>query len=175
MTGQVTPSSESQLNNSENSAKQVEHTSPTIYFRPDTETLVLLSDEVSGDFDKHGKKLAECVDLRKQAGEHYSSLIEKYGLLFAEVEKSEAQLKAENEVVAAQAAYQKRIDELKAHIGEFAAEKTGYQAVIELIPIKGTAKRVAVHLRAINTITSKRLFRRTGEKKQAAQYQDSWQ
>lgn len=141
MTRQETPSSESQLNNSENSAKQVEHTSPTLYFRPDTEMLVLLSDEVSGGFDKHGKELADCVDLRKQAGEHYSSLIEKYGLLFAEVEKSDAQSKAEDEVAAAQAEYQKRIDELKAHIGEFAADKTGYEAVIELIPIKGTAKK----------------------------------
>jgi len=141
MTDKATPAAEGQLNKSENSAVQVEHESTLIYFQPDTEELVLLAESASHEFDEHWTDLLLCVDDHHKANENYSSLIEKYGLLYAQPDKkiqlSEAEKavqKAQDELAATQKALNKRI-------GDFASKGAGYKDVVELIPIKGTSNR----------------------------------
>ncbi|MGK3124794.1 ATPase [Candidatus Pantoea formicae] len=141
MTDKATPAAEGQLNKSENSVVQVEHESSLIYFRPDTEELVLLAESASHEFDEHWTDLLLCVDNHHKANENYSSLIEKYGLLYAQPDKKNQLSEAEKAVQKAQDELAATQKELSKRIGDFASKGAGYKDVVELIPIKGTSNR----------------------------------
>ncbi|MDI9220486.1 ATPase [Pantoea sp. EA-12] len=141
MTDKATPAAEGQLNKSENSVVQVEHESSLIYFRPDTEELVLLAESASHEFDEHWTDLLLCVDNHHKANENYSSLIEKYGLLYAQPDKKNQLSEAEKAVQKAQDELAATQKELSKRIGDFDSKGAGYKDVVELIPIKGTSNR----------------------------------
>lgn len=140
MTDRETPAAEGQLNKAENSVVQAEHTTPLVYFKPDSQELVLLAETVSGDFDTHWREMALCVDDFHKANEHYSSMIEQYGLLYAQADKRDQLSPAETAIQEAENALKEKRDELKKHIGDFTAGGAKYKDVVELIPIKGSSQ-----------------------------------
>lgn len=140
MTDNVTPVAEGQLNKTENSVVQAEHTTPLVYFKPDTEELVLLAETESALFDNHWRDMALCVDEHHKANAHYSSMIEQYGLLFSQPDKKDQLTAAEQAVIDAEKALEEKKAALKKRIGDFASGGAGYKDVVELIPIKGTSQ-----------------------------------
>lgn len=68
------------LNKTENNITQVCHESGVLYFRPETEEIIVIPSQEAGDFEAHCLDMAGCVDDFHQANQAYSAAIEKYGL-----------------------------------------------------------------------------------------------
>ncbi|MCZ5013393.1 hypothetical protein O5903_23900 [Escherichia coli] len=71
---------ECQLNKSEANIIQVCHESGMLYFRPETEEIIVVPAEDAGDFETHCLEMLGRVDEFHQANHAYSVAVEKYGL-----------------------------------------------------------------------------------------------
>lgn len=138
MSEQETPVAEGQLNKKDGSAVVVQHESANIYYRPDTGELVFLAGDITGDFEKHWSDLLISMNAMHQTGEKYSMAVEKYGIAYCTVSQSADVSGLEDAATKAQREHDEAKTKLQDKLGEFTPK--GYDAVVELIPIKTKGK-----------------------------------
>jgi hypothetical protein len=130
---------ECQLNQSDNNITQVCRESGVLYFRPETQEIVIVLAQEAGDFESHCLDMLRRVDEFHQASHAYSAAIEKYG---QQRQQPDTDIDAQAAgVVAAECALEKKRAALleKLHGGE--SSNMGYQDVVELLPLLDLRKR----------------------------------
>lgn len=132
---------ECQLNKSENNITQVCHESAVLYFRPETEDIVVIPAQDAGDFETHYLEMLGCVDEFHQANHVYSTAVEKYGQQRQQAGADMDTLTAE--VVAAETTLEKKRGALLEKLKEGETSNMGYQDVVELIPLLDTRRKGA--------------------------------
>lgn len=130
---------ECQLSKSENNITQVCHESGVLYFRPETEEIIVVPAQDAGDFETHCLEMMGHVDEFHQANHAYSSAVEKYGL-----QRQQAGIDIDSliaEVVAAETTLEKKREALLEKLAEGETSNMGYQDVVELLPLLDTRGR----------------------------------
>lgn len=128
-----------QLNKSENNITQVCHESGVLYFRPETEEIIVIPAQDAGDFESHCLDMLESVDEFHQADHAYSSAIEKYGVQRQQTgTDTDAQAA---EVVAAENTLEEKREALLEKLRDGETGNMGYQDVVELLPLLDTRRR----------------------------------
>ncbi|EKY3200084.1 ATPase [Cronobacter turicensis] len=127
------PVAQNTLSKKDRNTVDVFHTSATMYFRPDTEELIILAEEACDDFDRHWGELLAAVNDIHEAGREYSSAVENYGNAFSTPSENAGEGELEDRATT----LQKTLDEKKAALQEKLGDFTpaGYEAVVELIPV----------------------------------------
>ncbi|MFI8415940.1 ATPase [Serratia sp. NPDC078593] len=133
------PDAECQLNKSDDNVTQVCHESGILYFRPETEEIIVVPAHEAGEFETHCLDMLGRVDEFHQAKQTYSAAIEKYGL---QRQQPGADISSQAaEVVAAENTLEKKRAALLDKLKDGASSNMGYQDVVELIPLLDTRKR----------------------------------
>lgn len=139
MDAQNNADAECQLNKSENNIVQVCHESGVLYFRPETEEIIVVPALDAGDFETHCLDMLGRVDEYHQASHAYSTAIEKYGqqrqLPGVSTEPQAA------EVIAAELLLENKRAALLDKLKDGETSNMGYQDVVELLPLLDTRKR----------------------------------
>ncbi|GAB0878961.1 hypothetical protein ZA09F31_44290 [Escherichia coli] len=130
---------ECQLNKSEANIIQVCHESGMLYFRPETEEIIVVPAEDAGDFETHCLEMLGRVDEFHQANHAYSVAVEKYGLQRQQAGVDIDSLVAE--VVAAETSLEKKREALLEKLRDGETSNMGYQEVVELLPLLDTRRR----------------------------------
>ncbi|AVE76336.1 hypothetical protein [Klebsiella michiganensis] len=130
---------ECQLKKSENNITQVCHESGVLYFRPETEEIIVVPAQDAGDFETHCLEMLGCVDEFHQANRAYSTAVEKYGQQRQQAGVDIDSLTAE--VVAAENTLEKKREALLEKLKEGETSNMGYQDVVELLPLLDTRRR----------------------------------
>lgn len=128
-----------QLNKSDNNMTRVCHESGILYFRPETEEIIVVPLQDAGDFESHCLDMLGSVDEFHQANHAYSAAIENYGQ-----QKKQPGMDIESqaaEVVAAETTLEKKREALLDKLGDGETSNMGYQDVVELLPLLDTRKR----------------------------------
>lgn len=106
------------------------------YYRPETEELVFIGDNLAGAFEGHWRELAIYMDAFHQANAQYSNVLEDYGrassvaCLSLLVEKTHA-----DAISAAEKKVEEHRAKLQKKLGDFSQQGMRYDDVVELIPI----------------------------------------
>ncbi|HEM0129378.1 TPA: ATPase, partial [Escherichia coli] len=139
---------ECQLNKSEDNIIQVCHESGMLYFRPETEEIIVVPEEDAGDFETHCLDMLGRVDEFHQANHAYSAAVEKYGLqrqqagvdndsldsLFKNVTDAEKHLNVKREALLGKLRNKEPSNNEE-------PSNMGYQDVVELLPLLDTRRR----------------------------------
>ncbi|GLR10601.1 ATPase [Mixta theicola] len=132
---------ECQLNKADNNITKVCHESGLLYFRPETEEIIVVPPQDAGDFESHCLDMLGRVDEFHQANHAYSAALEKYG--------QQRQQPGTNidspaaEVVAAENTLEKKREALLEKLKDGETGNMGYQDVVELLPLLDTRRRGA--------------------------------
>ncbi|MDR3432721.1 MAG: ATPase [Rouxiella aceris] len=138
----IPPAAEGQIAKNESHAVVAYHESGQLYFKPDTEELIIIPDSEAGEFENHWRELLTCVDQFHQAGEYYSSSLEQYGILKSQPDNVIAEIRKQQEVVSiAEEALENKRKKLKNTLGKFETTGLIYKNVVELIPIVDKSKK----------------------------------
>lgn len=129
------PVAEGKLNKIEGSVIVAVHESVQSYFRTDSAEIIFLSDEASSEVDKHASELMMCIDNHQNAKAIYSLAIEEYGKVYSQPQRAAELSILEAKTAKAEAELNEKQSDLQQKLGTFAVEGTGYDKVIELIPI----------------------------------------
>ncbi|WP_168194470.1 ATPase [Leclercia sp. W17] len=127
------PVAQNTLSKKDGNAVDVYHTSAIVYFRPDTEELIILAEDVCDDFDRHWGELLAAVNDVHEAGEAYSSAVESYGNIFSTPSENTSEAELENKATTLQKTLDEKKKLLQDKLGDFTPD--GYESVIELIPV----------------------------------------
>jgi hypothetical protein len=133
---------ECQLNKSDDNVIKAYHESGMLYFRPQTEEVIVVEAQDAGEFESHCLEMMKCVDEFHQANHAYSAAIEKYGLQRQKPGMHDTDAQAA-EVFAAETALDKKREALLEKLRDDESSNMGYQDVVELIPLLDTRKRGA--------------------------------
>lgn len=133
MSEPVPPVATNTLSKQKNNIVVVSHASSNVYFRPDTEEVILLSDDVAGEFNTHCAQLMTCMDDMHHAGELYSTAVERYGKGFCTVSARDSEHQLEVTAVKQQETLNDKKKALQGMLGDFSPK--GYDTIVELIPI----------------------------------------
>ncbi len=131
---------ECQLNKSDNNITKAHHESGILYFRPETEEIIVVPAEDAGEFESHCLEMMKCVDEFHQANHAYSTAIEQYGLQRQKPGMNDTQSQAK-EVVAAETALDKKREALLEKLKDDETSGMGYQDVVELLPLLDTRRK----------------------------------
>lgn len=112
--------------------------SAQIYFCPQTEELILLSDSEAGPFEQHWRDMLTRMDEYHQASEEYSSALEHYGVTGSFGESTTAGAQA---ITEAEKKLEKKREALHDKLGKFSTDDMKYDDVVELLPILDTRAR----------------------------------
>ncbi|EOC1568162.1 hypothetical protein ACI1AR_003583 [Cronobacter dublinensis] len=141
MNEQETPVAEHTLSKIEKNVKVVFHKSCQCYFRIETLELIFIDEAYSDDFEKPMVKLCSFIDKQHHAKSKYSQAIEDYGIAMKDIANKDKLTKLEQQVVTAEIELEQATQNLQSELGEF-NEQTGYDPIIELIPIQPLKKSV---------------------------------
>ncbi|WP_255485549.1 ATPase [Cronobacter sp. JZ38] len=133
MSGQETPAAQNTLSKSDGNIVNAYHASAVVYFRPDTEELVVLTEDACDDFDRHWGELLAAVNDVHEAGKAYSSAVENYGNVFSNPSENAGEGGLEEQATTLQKTLDEKKKALQDKLGDFTP--AGYEAVIELIPL----------------------------------------
>ncbi|MCZ7841438.1 ATPase [Leclercia adecarboxylata] len=133
MNGKSEPVAQNTLSKKNGNAVDVYHASATVYFRPDTEELIILAEEACDDFDRHWGELLTAVNDVHEAGKAYSSAIENYGNAFSTPSENAAEFELEDSATTQQKILDEKKAALRDKLGDFTP--AGYETVVELIPV----------------------------------------
>lgn len=131
---------ECQLNKSDNNITKAHHESGILYFRPETEEIIVVPAQDAGEFESHCLEMMKCVDEFHQAKHAYSTAIEQYGLQRQKPGMNDTQSQVK-EVVAAETALDKKREALLEKLKDDETSGMGYQDVVELLPLLDTRKK----------------------------------
>lgn len=130
---------ECQLNKAEGNITKVCHESGLLYFRPETEEIIVVPAKDAGDFESHCLDMLGRVDEFHQANHAYSAAVEKFGQQRAQpAARVDSQAAA---VVAAETTLEKKREALLEKLKDGATSNMGYQDVVELLPLLDTRKK----------------------------------
>ncbi len=135
------PAAQSQLDKRENNVTQAAHASNNLFYRPETGDVICIKPEASAEFENEWRLMMRLVDSQSKSSEAYSSLLEQYGQLYKQNSNQAGLKPLEKQVTDAE---QKMLADKKAladKIGEFSAAGTGYESVVELIPVMARKRR----------------------------------
>lgn len=141
MSEQATPAAEHSLSKVEKNFKVVTHSSCQCYFRIETCELIFIDEAEAGNFEKAMIKLCQLIDKQHQAKADYSAAVETYGDAMKDIANKNKLPGYEEKISATEIALDTATKNLQAELGEF-NEQTGYQPVVELIPIQTLKKSV---------------------------------
>lgn len=130
---------ECQLNKSDNNITQASHESGVLYFRPETEEIIVVPAQDAGDFETHCLEMLGRVDEFHQANYAYSAAVEKYGQQRQQADADIDSLTAE--VVVAETTLEKKREALLDKLKDGETSNMGYQDVVELLPLLDTRRR----------------------------------
>ncbi|WP_148250267.1 ATPase [Raoultella terrigena] len=133
MNGQNIPVAKNTLSKKDGNSVDVYHASATVYFRPDTEELIILTEEACDDFDRHWGELLTVVNDVHEAGKTYSSAVENYGNAFSAPSENAAEFELEDSATTQQKILDAKKAALREKLGDFTP--AGYESVVELIPV----------------------------------------
>ncbi|MBH1928636.1 ATPase [Serratia rubidaea] len=129
---------ECQLNKSDSNITKVCHGSGMLYFRPETEEIIVVPSQEAGEFEAHCLDMMGHVDEFHQANHVYSAAIEKYGQ-----QKQQPGVNLDSqaaEVVAAENDLEKKREDLLEKLKDGETSNMGYQGVVELLPLLDTRR-----------------------------------
>lgn len=130
---------ECQLSKEENNITQVCHESGMLYFRPETEDIIVVPSQDAGDFESHCLDMLGRVDEFHRANHAYSVAIEKYG---RQKQQPGADIDSQAAAVAvAESTLEKKREALLEKLKDGETSNMGYQDVVELLPLLDTRKR----------------------------------
>lgn len=141
MSGQETPAAEHSLNKVDKNVKVVLHKSCQCYFRIETLQLIFIDESDAAEFEKSMSKLSELIDKHHKASDDYSDTLEKYGNAMKDIANKNKLSGYEDAITSTEIALEKATKDLQVELGEF-NEQTGYNPVIELIPIQPLNKGI---------------------------------
>ena len=130
---------ECQLNKSEDNIAKACHESGILYFRPETEEIIVVPAQDAGDFETHCLELLGHVDEFHQANHAYSAAVENYGRQKQQAGADIDSLTAD--IVAAEMTLEKKREALLEKLKEGETSNMGYQDVVELFPLLDTRRR----------------------------------
>jgi len=133
MSGQNVSVAQNTLNKSDENVVDAYHASTTVYFKPDTEELIILADDACDDFDRHWGELLEAVNDIHEADKEYSLAVENYCSVFTTPSEKASEGEAADQATALQKALEEKKAALQEKLGDFTPK--GYEEVVELIPI----------------------------------------
>jgi hypothetical protein len=106
------------------------------YFRPETEELVFIAGSEIGPFESHWRELMTDMDAFHEARTRYSRLLETYGRAAMEPLRSARRLDERASAVdKAESELEQTRERLRKKLGAFANIGSGYDQVVELIPV----------------------------------------
>lgn len=119
------------------------HQSAQMYFCPQTEELILLSDSEAGPFEQHWRDMLTRMDDYHQANGQYSTALERYATAYTKGDQPAAEVqKRLQAVTAAEKELETQRQKLREKLGEFSTSGMAYADVVELLPILDTQKQV---------------------------------
>jgi len=133
MSGQNAPEAQNTLSKKDGNVVDVYHASASVYFKPDTEELVLLADEACDEFDRHWGELHAAVSEVHEAEQAYAAAIAEYSTVFCRPAESAKEAAIEDKATELQETVVRKKTALQEKMGSMGP--TGYESMVELIPV----------------------------------------
>lgn len=129
------------LNKSDDNIVKVYHKSGMLYFRPETEEIIVVPPQEAGDFEAHCLDMLGHVDEFHKANDAYSAALEKYRQQRQEPGMMLNAEPGEAEVIAAENEREKKREALLDKLRDGETSDMGYQDVVELLPLLESSKQ----------------------------------
>jgi hypothetical protein len=129
------------LSRKENNVTEALHESAEAWFCTGTQEVLFLTPQAAAGLDRHSGKMMAVADEFTRAKTFYSAAIQDYGVQNALISESAALAEKEASVNRAENILAEKRDALRETLGKFDSSGSGYEAVVELIPVRERKKK----------------------------------